>query len=84
MLEEKNKQFDDILKHLHLSAIFENIPIGTISWNSWKLIRFLLKQDVQCLRPYYSLIFFLFPYGLFLDLRHFPIKIFKLKFIFGI
>ena len=28
--------------------------------------------------------FFLIPYGLFLDLRHSPIKIFKLKFIFGI
>ena len=65
---------------MHLSAIFENIPIGTISWNSWKLIRFLLKQDVQCLRPDYSL----FPYDLFLGLKHSPIKIFKLKFIFGI
>ena len=65
---------------MHLSAIFENIPIGTISWNSWKLIRFLLKQDVQCLRPCYSL----FPYDLFLGLKHSPIKIFKLKFIFGI
>ena len=65
---------------MHLSAIFENIPIGTISWNSWKLIRFLLKQDVQCLRPDYSL----FPYAFFLGLKHSPIKIFKLKFIFGI
>ena len=36
-------------------------------------------------RPMFtSMLFIKFPYGLFLDLKHSPIKIFKLKFIFGI
>lgn len=76
MLKKKNKQFDDILNiciFLRYSKIFQLEPFHGIHGNWF---------DFSWNRT--SMLFIKFPYGLFLDLKHSPIKIFKLKFIFGI